>query len=265
MIKFSARVHLLIIFVILVGIILLNILGIFGPFRTVVAYVFSPIERLFSKIGSGIGGVFGVASDVKSLVKENQGLKDKNEKFIVENAKVKELERENDILREQLAYVKMSPYNLIPAFIIAADPNNFSQIHTINRGTTHGVKKDAPVLASDGILVGKIIEADFTNAKIRIITDSQFSLIAEVQGSGADGVVRGEHGLGLIMEMIPRDKIVKKGDTIVTSGLDKNFPSKILIGEVEEVMNPENEIFQKVRIKSPINFKELESIYVIKL
>lgn len=264
MIKFSARIHLLVIFVILIAIIVLNILGIFRPIRMVVAYVFSPIERMFSIVGGGIGNLFGVASDVKSLVKENQELKDKNEKLLVENAKVQELERKNDILREQLAYVKMSPYNLIPAFIIAADPNNLSQIHTINRGTMHGVKKDAPVLAADGILIGKIIEADFTSAKIRLITDSQFSLVAEIQGSGADGVVRGEHGLGLIMEMIPRDKVVKKGDMVVTSGLDKNFPSKIFIGEVEEVMNPENEIFQKVRIKSPISFKELESVYVIK-
>jgi len=173
------------------------------------------------------------------------------------------MERENDILREQLDYKKYSDHNLLPAFSVGFDPNNILQTVTLNRGKLNGVKSGMAIVAAKGVLVGQIQEVSSTESIGLLITDGNSVIPSKVIDSQVDGIVKGEHGLGLIMDMIPQDKTIKVGDIVVTSDLGGKLPKDIVIGEIEEVLSSDNELFQKARIKSPIDFKEIESLYIV--
>lgn len=240
-----------------------HFLGILKPVENIVFRVSSPVQRAGYSLGGGLSNVLNFLGSIKDLTVENKELKSKLEKSLVDKSRLEELEKENDELRGQLSYKQKASYELISGIILSKDPNNLSRSININKGSSDNVEKGDYVVVSDGILVGQIEEVYSDYSKVILITDIYSRIKARIQDSDTDGIVSGEHGLGMIMDLIPQNKVVKKGDMVVTYDSEKELPG-LLIGEVEEVNNADNELFQKARIKSPIDFKELTYIFVLK-
>jgi rod shape-determining protein MreC len=240
-----------------------HFLGILKPVENIVFKVSSPVQRVGYSLGSGVSNVLGFLSSIKDLTVENGELKLKLEKSLVDKSRLEELEKENNELRDQLSYKKKASFELISGIILSKDPNSLSRSININKGSKDNIEKDDYVVVSDGILIGQVEEVYNNYSKVILITDIYSRVKARIQDSDTDGIVSGEHGLGMVMDLIPQNKVVKKGDTVVTYDSEKELPG-LLIGEVEEVNNADNELFQKARIKSPVDFKELSYIFVLK-
>ena len=56
---------------------------------------------------------------------------------------------------------------------------------------------------------------------------------------------------------------VKKGDTVITSGLTGDFPRGILIGQVLQVGELEGNLFQTARVSPVVDFGKLEEVLII--
>lgn len=54
-----------------------------------------------------------------------------------------------------------------------------------------------------------------------------------------------------------------KGDKIYTSELGGAFVSDLYIGEVDAVINDDEDMMKKIEVKPAINFKKLYKVYVI--
>lgn len=243
--------------------IIFHYVGILKPVESVILKFFSPVSKVFFNVGDKLKNSFSFVVSIKDLAKENKQLSLELESFSVDKAQLEELKKENEELRQQLDYKSKSEYELISSVVVSKDPANLLRIVDINKGSNDGIEEDDLVIVSDGILIGRVTETYGDFAKVLLIIDINSHIQAKIQDSNADGVVSGEHGLGLIMNLIPQDKVVKKGDIVVTSDIEQNSYS-LLIGEVEEVNNSDNELFQKVRIKSPVDFKELKYVFVVK-
>jgi rod shape-determining protein MreC len=249
--------------VIVTVLITFHFIGILNPVENVLLKVLAPIKSVFFSFGERVSGFFGFLGSIRNLAKENKSIRTNLEKSLVDRARLEELESENNNLREQLGYKKKSSLDLIPAKVIGRDSNNLSNIININKGSNDDIAKDQFVVVSDGILIGKITEVYSSYSEALLISDIYSHLQAHIKDSNADGIVSGEHGLGLIMELIPQDKVIKKGDLVTTSDLEKKSYD-LLIGEIEEIDSGDNELFQKARIKSPIDFKDLDYVFVVK-
>lgn len=243
--------------------VLLNFLGLIQPAKSLTLRIISPFTNGVSLVGRKVSNFFHFWGQIRNLTKENNELREEVKTLMVDKAKFEQFEKENEILREQLDYQKYSEHKILPAFTIGFDPNNLLQIITLNRGKKQGIKKGMAIVAGKGVLVGQIQEADFATSSGLLITDGNSRIPAKILDSQADGVLRGEHGLGLVMEMIPQDKQIKPKDLVVTSDLGGKVPKDLVIGEIEEILSSENELFQRARIKSPVDFKELESVYAV--
>jgi rod shape-determining protein MreC len=243
--------------------IIFNLTGILKPIKNLAVFVISPIERGISKAGSRIAGTFQFFSQIKNLSSQNKKLEEENKKLLSRNAKLKEVERENELLRRQLDYEKYSERKILPAFVIGFDPYNLLQAVILNRGEKDKVLQNMAVVSSGDILVGQVQKTTYITSEVLLIIDSHATVPAQIQSTRATGLVRGEHGLGLIMEMIPQDQVIKTGDLVITTSLASKFPAGLVIGEIEEIITTESELFQKARIKSPVDFKKLESVYVV--
>lgn len=241
----------------------LHFVGILSPVENVIAKILSYPQTILSRAGIAVSNSFKLFVSIKDLSSRNKLLEDEVAKLSAKEARLKEIERENEILRNQLGFMKKTDLNLLPAYVLTYDSNNLFQSVTINRGKRQGVKRGMAVVANNN-LIGQVVEVNQDVSQVLLIIDNHSAVNALVQDSRADGIVRGEHGLGLIMEMIPQDKVIKKGDLVITSNLNKDIPKDLVIGKVEEVISQENELFQKARVMSFVNFQELDAVYVVK-
>ncbi len=249
--------------VVIIVLITFHFIGILNPVENILLKVLAPIKSVFFSIGERVFDLFAFLGSIRDLAKENKNIKTDLEKSLVARARLEELENENNDLRKQLVYNKKSSLDLIPTKVIGKDSNNLSNVVNINKGLNNDVVKDRFVVVSDGILIGKVTEVYSNYSEVLLISDIYSHVQAHIKDSNADGIVSGEHGLGLIMELIPQDKVIKKGDLVTTSDLEKKSYD-LLIGEIEEIDSGDNELFQKARIKSPIDFKDLDYVFVVK-
>ena len=67
----------------------------------------------------------------------------------------------------------------------------------------------------------------------------------------------------LTMERIPQNEKVNPGDIVLTSGLGGNFPDKLVIGQVTEVLKRDQDMFQTARIRPTVDFGKLETMLII--
>jgi len=95
------------------------------------------------------------------------------------------------------------------------------------------------------------------------LTDSDSAVFTLTQETRVGGVVRGDHGVGLILDMIPPEKEIKPQELVISSGLDGFIPNGLVIGEVENKISSESEVFQRFKIKPSINYNEIETVFII--
>ncbi|NQV00356.1 MAG: rod shape-determining protein MreC, partial [Parcubacteria group bacterium] len=220
--------------VIVVILVTFHFIGILNPVENVLLRILTPVKSVSFSTGDRVSGFFSFLGSIRDLSRENKSIRIELEKSLVDRARLEELEKENNSLREQLAYKQKSTLELIPAKVIGKDSNNLSNTINVNKGSKDGVEKDKFVIISDGILIGKVKEAYNSYSEVLLISDIYSHIQAHIKDSNADGIVSGEHGLGLIMELIPQDKVIKKGDLVTTSDLEKKSYD-LLIGEIEEI------------------------------
>jgi rod shape-determining protein MreC len=65
------------------------------------------------------------------------------------------------------------------------------------------------------------------------------------------------------MERIPPNEKVNSGDIVLTSGLGGNFPDKLVIGQVIEVIQRDQDMFQVARIRPTVDFGKLETMLIV--
>jgi rod shape-determining protein MreC len=217
----------------------------------------------FSSSVQGIKNKFFFWTAIRGLSDENALLKLELAQRESEIALLLEARKENDNLKKLLGFVDSNKADWLGAEIATYDPNNFIKSVTINKGEKDGVKKGAAVI-SEGYLIGKVSEVKPTYSRILLITDSNSAIPSIVQGTSVSGLVRGLIGFGLSMDSIPQGEKIIVGDIIITSGLGGDLPRGLIIGKVEEVESSDNAIFQKARLRSSADFRNLRHVLVLK-
>lgn len=238
-------------------------LNLLKPIKNVFTAIFEPVQKPLSTAGYKINNFFGYFNSLKSLKEENIKLKDEISKLILENNNLKTSLNETEILRSELEFVKKYNYRYLAAQVIGRSPDNL-QVLIINKGEVDRIKNDLPVIVNDGILIGKIIQTQKTTAKILLLTDSHSLISASIENKEkSQGVVKGEHGLSLKMDLIPQDHEVKEGQLVVTSGLESNIPVNLVIGQINQILVKKGELFKQATLTPAASFNNLQIITVI--
>ena len=260
----SKLVFLIFILIIVFSLVFLNSKNALNIPKGALDFCVSPIQKVFKKTSDKTGNFLRFFGTIKYLNQENETLKKENKKLASEITELKETAWENKLLRKQLDLSPKKDLKLISSFIIGKSSPEFGQYIIIDKGRNSGIEKNQAVIASSGILIGKVIETSSKTSKILLITDINSSVSAIIQETRASGIVKGEHGIGLIMEMIPRGEEIKSEQTVITSGLEGFFPKGLLIGKIKNAISSPSSIFQKAIIEPAINIQELEMIFVVK-
>lgn len=226
--------------------------------------VFSPFLKTFRIFSGGVSGFFDFLGSIGDLKKENESLVIENQRLVSQNNRLKDVEKENQILRQQLGLLPRKDFELEASFVIAQDPQGLGNYFLIDKGENAGVKTGMAVIVSNGILIGRINETYSDTSKVILITDPESAINAEVQESGAKGIVKGEYGLGLKMDMIPQSDILNEGDTVITSGLGGQTPRGLTIGKIGRVSQSADKLFQQASIVPAVEISALRVVFVVK-
>lgn len=222
----------------------------------------TPLSRVGVTIRDAVGGSISSFLRVRRLSRAVQLLEEETGRLQGLVARMESLEQENASLREQLKLLPRSKRARITVEVVSRTTDGVTEGLIINRGARDGIETGQPVIVSDGVLVGRIQHVESGSAVVALLTDSSFRAAA-VTSTGVEGLVRGVRGIDLVMETIPRTVPVHVGDRIVTSGSDGLFPRDLLIGSVQSVHAPENDIFQSAQLTSPTTVRNLRFVSVL--
>lgn len=256
--------HIVLAGLIVVGLIFLNVAGLLAPVldsgRLGSDFLGAPLVRTFQKT-ENFPRFFWQLRDLNA---QNRLLTGQVEKLTAELAGLEKAGQENRVLREALGFAAKAKLDLIPAEVITWEELSTSQTVTLNRGADHGVTAGDTVIVSGGVLVGLITEVLSDTSQMEVITSSSMAVSAEVVPGNASGVVRGEHGLGLLFDLVSQTDVVKEGDRVLTSGLGGRFPPGLLVGQISKIRSGPSELFQKAAVLPATDLRNLSVVFVVK-
>lgn len=259
--RFFARRRILI--GVIVALIIIAQLGIFKPVRDtarkIVAWPIHYLGATSTKLGTAIR----LLGSIDDLSKENSGLKIQNTELTAQLAQLEAVQGENTKLKEDLNFQKTrSDLQLIPAQIISFSPDSGYQIFTIDKGQKDGLSLEQAVVSS-GFLIGKIKKISDHTAEVWQLTNRNLLTPVTLAKSQVTGILKGGVS-GLVVENIPVDAAIEKGEAVVTSSLEGLYPAGIAVGTVEDISSKKEEIFLTIRVTSPINVRNLGTVFVAK-
>jgi len=227
----------------------------------------TPVQDHLSNLVNDFSNLVQTFRDLQELRRRNEELQSLADNLMIENVHLKELESENETLRQLLQFTQANPtYSYraaeVVGHVIGQDPSNLLRYIIIDVGTDDGVTKSMPVVTDRG-LVGRIVEVSSRSSKVLLITDVSSLVNTIIQSSRATGIVEGRADGGLVMKYIPQTVTVNVGDIILTSGLGATFPKRLVIGQVTAVHKRDIELFQQAEIKPTVDFERLEIVLVI--
>jgi rod shape-determining protein MreC len=182
-----------------------------------------------------------------ALIQENADLKRQNADLLASAAKLDDVEKENELLRQAARVAEKVPQDLIPAGLFALTLDATGHHAMLNKGSRNGVRSEDIVVSGEGVLIGSVEEVFAATARVRLIKDPTFEVTARVAGRATTGLVRGNLSRGLVFDFVAQQDEIQEGDTVVSTGSDR-FPAGLVIGQVAHVEVNETKVFKEVRI-----------------
>lgn len=221
---------------------------------------------MFTSTNEVAGNIYSMISDVDgyfTLNDENQALLEHN----------KELIREIEALKEELAKLKDSSaiaafpdgkFRFNTARAVNNSLNKLQNFITIDKGENDGIGSEMGVFNDKGV-VGIIYQTSGNFSLVMPLLNSKSMLSCRVKGSNSFCTLRwhGEELQYSYLIDLPRYAIFQQGDTVVTSGFSSIFPADIPVGEIERLEDSDDGMFYRARVRLFVDFASIDNVFVV--
>ncbi len=235
-----------------------------GFFRELILETAAPLAGMITVSFKDIAGVWKRYILLVGLEDENGRLKRDNALLIQEINRYREGYLENIRLQKLLSLKERTNHHTIAATVIGKDQTSIVKTILINKGTSHGLRLDLPVIADQGV-VGRIVETSAHVSRVLLLIDENSNSDALIQESRIQGILQGAASLGCSLKYVPKTETVSVGNIVVTSGLSGLFPKGLLLGVVKNVEKTDSGLFQQIAVAPFVDFSKLEEVMVIVL
>ena len=239
-----------------------------SPGKRRIGWLGLAVEAALTPAAAGLSHATGIVGEGWTLVTEIGRLRSENARLAAEvarlreeNARLQEAAEEAARLRGLLAF-KEQPYRTVAARLIGRDPGHWFDTLLVDRGLADGIRRNDPVLTSEG-LVGHVIETAGSWARVLLIQDPR-SAVGVFVGTGRDaGVAEGQGQPVLRVRYLSRDAEIHPGDAVVTAGLGEIYPRGLPVGTVVGVMRTEGELFQEAVVRPGADLSHVEEMLIL--
>ncbi len=224
-------------------------------------FISSPIQKSLWTAGDNISDFFEGIFRTGDLKKESEDFKLRIQELLAENTSLKELEKENQVLREALELGLQKNFRLALADVISKDAGGDALL--VNMGLRDGLSEDMPVVTSQKVLLGRVAKVYDSFSYVSLISDKESSFDAEISDTKITGVVKGKGNLKLELDLISQDKEVNLGDLIISTALGGMYPKGILVGSIKEIERSDIQPFYRISVFPFFDIQELENVFII--
>jgi rod shape-determining protein MreC len=235
--------------------------------------IFEPFQIAADRIARPFADAYGWARSLIDAKSENGRLKSelrtlRANQIAQVNAQA-ELKRLQALLQYEHAPTFPGDFSMVNAQVISGPAGPFQQTALIAAGSNQGIRINDPVVNADG-LVGTINEVGPTSAQVKLVTDPSFAASAVDLATGAKGLVHQASGsIGtLLLDDVTKDRVVRTGDSIVTSGwqrgsLSSIFPPGISLGVVTSQSQTDIDIYKQIEVAPSVDVNGLDAVAVL--
>jgi rod shape-determining protein MreC len=222
----------------------------------------SPIQSATARLGEGATSIIRDYLDLVHVREENLKLRTELARVTADRARLAELQTENHHLADLLELKDALGMDAVAATVIGSDATGAARTLILGQGSVSGLKPGMAVLCDQGI-VGQIIAVSPHASRVLLVDDHNSALDGFDQRSRARGIVAGVVDDGLTMKYVDRTEDVRRGDTVVSSGLDGIYPRGLLVGTIKSVHRGGPGMFVNVQITPAVDFRSLEQVLVV--
>lgn len=259
-----------IILIILIGVTSTERMGL-SKFEKVLGNSLAPIGKIINSVGKNVSDFFGGFKTNSKIKDENKLLKEQVAKLEDENRQYLDLIGKTDYLKREANLLEKTNFKLIPSQIIGKGPENWFDLFTIDKGSKDGVKKGDTIIQgieteqttiSEG-LIGRVVDVGPNWSKVVTIVDELSTISFKVLRTQDGGMISGSMDSKISGYLFDEKADVIKGDKLYTSGLGGAFVSDLYIGEVDDVIDDDDDMLKMISVKPAIDFKKLYKVYII--
>lgn len=230
-----------------------------GPVRR----VSTPVAGFFAGIGVWADEKFSFVTEIGSLKRQNKELFQESANLKGRLARLEDVERENEELREQINLAPRDKYSLISALVVGKDLKDQNEVIHLNRGKRDGVKNHMAVIVGEGVIIGKVSKVFETSCNVELLINRNSKINAEITKVSAKGIARGQFGTSIVLDMIPQAIKIEHGDSVITSGVGGLLPRGLLIGYTQDATPTSDQLFQKTSLIIPFRIDKLRVVWVV--
>jgi rod shape-determining protein MreC len=219
---------------------------------------------------STANAVTGSMLEARDNMTEYFSLKTENQRLARENALLRSQQKgafmdytthvdsvNDTIFKQQYQYVE--------AKVVDNSVNRRNNYITLNRGSAQGIQPDMGVISPDGIVgIVKDVSANFCTVMSLLHKDMHVSAKLKKDGTYGQLDWSPPDYTTAILHDLPSHAKMKKGDTLVSSGLGDAFPEGIPVGIVQAFKIKSGDNFFTVDAKLTTDFKKLKYVYVVR-
>ena len=237
-----------------------------SPQANIAGTIAAPFQSIAITIKNVVGDFISAYNDGNELLMENEELKTEINELREQLADYNTATEQNAFYEKYLGIKEKNPdFIFTAATLISRDSDDPYSGFVINRGTLDGIHNYDPVITDAG-LVGYIVEAGLTTAKVETILNPDLTIGALDNRTTDSGILSGSIQLaddGLCrFYNLARSCTVAIGDYVVTSG-EGIFPDGLLIGTIEEIGSDKYNTSIYANVKPFADIQELRNVMVI--
>lgn len=234
-------------------------------FRGSVARALAVVQRPLVAGGTWVFartvGIFDAAAVSPERLEELVAQRDA---AVVAHAEYERLRVLNEELRAQIGFASRSHARAVTAELVSRSVGPEASAFVIDRGFEDGLEIGDPAITGDGVLVGKVVAVTAASATVRVISDrDSATAVALLNGTRTIGIAQGISGALLSLKYIPQDERISINDIVVTSGLEENVPSGLVVGIVNTVTSDPTAPFQEAVIEPLGDARRIHTVSVI--
>ncbi len=238
------------------------------PLNTVVGYCVIPFQQGVEKAGSWLRGRSQELVQIRSLLDENQRLKEEVAALTEQNTLLQQDKYELSKLRELFELDEQyEGYEKVGARIISRDNGNWYSTFLLDKGSDDGIQADMNVIAGGG-LVGRISAVGPNWSRVTSIICDNNNVSAMTLATEDNMIVSGDlrmmaQGVITFSQLIDSQDQVTEGDKIVTSNISDKYLPNILIGYIHTIERDKNNLTKSGYITPAVDFEHLSEVLII--
>jgi rod shape-determining protein MreC len=227
------------------------------------------VTEPLAAVGRGLATVGTVAADVQELRARLALTIAERDEAVASASRVASLEREITELQAVLDLRSAIRFSSVAVQVIARDFDIGRRLVVIDRGARDGIQVGDVVIGAGNTLAGRVIEVSDASAQVRLMSDPEFSVTAEIASTGAIGLIKGRGANPLAFEDIDSLREVPIGAEVTTSGIELSetlrsaFPRGLSIGRVVTLSDQAGTVIKNAEVESILELDAARTLLVI--